>query len=176
MFDMSTKCNLKLAYPLSHMKFQLFYNPLPQTDGLKLSLWNITVPWQRLTILVLQTGTFTSGKLVLHLFFPDFSEVETLVTQRGWSNFVIGSLHFKMFTVWLPLMLRGKIKMMAYAVLCVLPWTILCSLICKSSSFPENKQFWGENTACSAHLWWLMFSYLPRKFAQFFTMGFFLMA
>lgn len=153
MFDMSTKCNLKLAYTLSHMKPQLFYNPLPQTDGLKLSLWNITVPWQRLTIPFLQTGIFTSGKLILHLFLPAFSEVETLVTEWGWSSFVTGSLNFKLFAESDSLWCWGRIKKMAYTILCLLPWTILCSLIYKSSSFTENKQFWGENTACSADLW-----------------------
>lgn len=111
MFDMRIKCNLKLAYTLSHMMPLLFYSPLPQTDGLELSLWNITVPWQRLTILFLQTGIFTSGKLILHLFLPAFSEVETLITEREWSSFVIGSLHFKsVCRVWLPLMLRKKQK------------------------------------------------------------------
>lgn len=137
---MSTKCNLKLAYSLLHMKPQLFYNPLPQTDGLKLSLWNITMPWQRLTILFLQTGIFTSEKLVLHLFLPPFSEVETVVTERGWLSFVIGSLHFKMFAESESLWCWGRIKKMAYGVLCLLPWL----LIYKSSSFPENKQFWGR--------------------------------
>lgn len=153
MFDMSTKCNLNLAYTLSHMKPQLFYSPLPQTDGLKLSLWNITVPWQRLTILFLQTGIFTSGKLILHLFLPAFSEVETLVTERDCSSFATGSLHFKMFAESDSLWYWGRIKKMAYTVLCLLPWTILCSLIHKSSSFPENKQFWGKTTAYPADLW-----------------------
>lgn len=53
---------------------------------------------------------------------------------------------------------------------------VLCSLIYKSSSFPKKRQFWGENTACSADLWWLVFSNLPRKFPYCFIVSFFLMA